>query len=62
MSSDRAPIQDAASPMTNLANCLGTSLTVRRRLTLSESSETPKKSYENKLHGKYNILSIFFFK
>lgn len=56
MSSERAPIQEMASPMTNLANCLGTSLTVRRRLTLSESSETPKKGFENKLHGKNNIL------
>ncbi|XP_025415347.1 M-phase inducer phosphatase-like [Sipha flava] len=58
MSSDRAPIQDAASPMTNLANCLGTSLTVRRRLTLSESSETPKKSYENKLHDHDKNVSL----
>lgn len=54
MSSDRAPIQEVASPITNLANCLGTSLTVRRRLTLSES-DTPKKGYENKLQGKYLI-------
>lgn len=49
---DRTPIQEVASPMTNLANCLGTTLTVRRKLTLSESSETPKKCYDNILHGK----------
>jgi len=66
---DRKPIQEVSSPMTNLANCLGTSLTVRRKLTLSESSETPKKCYDNILHGKfkrffkfYNILYSFFFK
>uniref|UniRef100_A0A2S2PNS4 protein-tyrosine-phosphatase n=1 Tax=Schizaphis graminum TaxID=13262 RepID=A0A2S2PNS4_SCHGA len=47
---DRKSIQEVSSPMTNLANCLGTSLTVRRRLTLSESSETPKKCYDNILH------------
>lgn len=47
---DRKPTQEVSSPMTNLANCLGTSLTVRRKLTLSESSETPKKCYDNILH------------
>lgn len=49
---DRTPTQEVASPMTNLANSLGTKLTVRRRLTLSESSETPKKYYDNVLQGK----------
>jgi len=65
---DRKPTQEVSSPMTNLANCLGTSLTVRRKLTLSESSETPKKCYDNILHGKFKfflnfktfLCSIFF--
>lgn len=45
------PNQDIASPMTNLANSLGTSLTVRRRLPMSESSDTSKKCYDNVLQG-----------
>lgn len=49
---DKAPVQEVASPMTNLAHTLGSSLTVRRRLTLSESNDTPKKCYDNILHGK----------
>jgi len=47
---DRAPVQEVASPITSLANCLGSTLTVRRKLTLSESCETPKKCYDNVLH------------
>lgn len=53
---DGTPNQKLASPMTNLANCLGSTLSVRRRLTLSESNETPKKCYDNILHGKYKYL------
>lgn len=53
---DRTSNQDMASPMTNLANSLGNSLTVRRRLTMSESSDTPKKCYDNVLHGNFKIL------
>lgn len=53
---NRTPNQELASPMTNLANCLGTTLSVRRKLTLSESNETPKKCYDNILHGKYKYL------
>lgn len=49
---NHTPIQEMASPMTNLANTLGTTLSVRRRLTLSESSDTPKKCYDNILQGK----------
>lgn len=54
------PIQEVPSPMTNLANCLGTSLTVRRKLTLSEPSETPKKCYDNILHGKFKYYLKYF--
>lgn len=57
---DRTPVQEMASPMTNLANSLGSTLTVRRRLTLSESSETPKKSYDNVLHGKFKYSHLIF--
>lgn len=59
---DRTPMKnhEVASPMTNLANCLGTTLTVRRKLTLSESSETPKKCYDNILHGKFKYYFILF--
>jgi len=49
---DRATNQEVASPMTNLANSLGTTLSVRRKLTLSESSDTPKKCFDNVLLGK----------
>lgn len=52
---DKVPCQEVASPMTNLANCLGSSLTVRRRLTLSEPSEKPLKCYDNILQGKLNF-------
>lgn len=61
---DRTTNQEMASPMTNLANSLGTTLSVRRKLTLSESSDTPKKCYDNILHGKlkfYILLIIYFF-
>lgn len=57
---DRGTNQEIASPMTNLANSLGTTLSVRRRLTLSESSETPKKCYDNVLHGKLKFSTIMF--
>lgn len=53
---DRTTNQEIASPMTNLANSLGTTLSVRRRLTLSESNETPKKCYDNILHGNYKYF------
>lgn len=55
---DKVPGQEVASPMTNLANSLGSTLTVRRRLTLSESNETPKKGYNNVLHGKFKYFFI----
>jgi len=50
---DKAPIQKVVLPMTNSANCLGTSITFKRKLTFSEPSETPKKCYDNTLHGKF---------
>lgn len=58
---DRTSIHDVASPMSNLANCLGTKLSVRRRLTLSESGETSKKCYENIIHGTKIYLNILVF-
>lgn len=56
---DRIPVQEVESPMTNLANSFGTNLTVRRKLTFSESSETSEKSYDSILHGKYKYFYIF---
>lgn len=45
--------QDKASPITNLANSFRTKLTVRRKLTMSESSVMPKKCQVNEHHGNF---------
>ncbi|XP_050420856.1 M-phase inducer phosphatase-like [Adelges cooleyi] len=59
---DSTPGQQVSSPMTNLANTLGTTLTVRRKLTLSESSDTPKKCFDFDRNGSPGIENNRLFK